>query len=240
MAKENFIISILKKCNPDPTKAGNLLLNLNALGILFAAGSNTFAAAIDKNTSKEDKKFLVPAGAATGVANLGIYYLMTNRIISHLKNSAQKEINKMDTLTLEKNAKTYAQNALKKAQKGLFKKSEEYIKSMEKTLFENGSEGKITAKAIELYKDNVKAAGGVLGAFIGAVIGCSILTPIIRDVSAYFVQKHMKKSNPNITNDDLKHFYTITSLNNSLNSQNKMPLTMKNYMNYSSSQGLKI
>ena len=74
--------TLISKCNPDPTKAGKMLLALNALGMVFAAASNTFAAATDKNTSAEDKKFLVPAGAVTGVANIGLYYTLTTSVIN--------------------------------------------------------------------------------------------------------------------------------------------------------------
>ena len=76
---------LLSSCNPDPTKAGNTLLVLNALGMLFAAASDTFAAAIDKNTPADEKKFLIPAGVATGAAKIGLYYLMTDKIIKKLK-----------------------------------------------------------------------------------------------------------------------------------------------------------
>ena len=60
---QKFGQNILEACNPDPSKAGKTLLVLNAAGMIAAAASNTFAAAVDKNTSAEDKKFLVPAGA---------------------------------------------------------------------------------------------------------------------------------------------------------------------------------
>ena len=72
--------------NPDPKKAGKILLVLNVLGMISAAVTNTFAAAVDKNTSAKDKKFLVPAGAVTGFANIGIYYAMTDKIIDKLRN----------------------------------------------------------------------------------------------------------------------------------------------------------
>ena len=61
---QNMAKGLLKACNPNPNKAGNILLAINALGMVFAALSNTYAAAVDKNTSAEDKKFLVPAGLA--------------------------------------------------------------------------------------------------------------------------------------------------------------------------------
>ena len=67
-------LKFVKANNPDPAKAGNTLLVLNALGMLFAAASDTFAAAIDKNTPAEEKKFLIPAGVATGAAKIGLRY----------------------------------------------------------------------------------------------------------------------------------------------------------------------
>ena len=56
---QNMTKGLLKACNPDPEQAGNILLAINALGMVFAALSNTYAAAVDKNTSAEDKKFVV-------------------------------------------------------------------------------------------------------------------------------------------------------------------------------------
>ena len=55
---QNMTKGLLKACNPDPEQAGNILLAINALGMVFAALSNTYAAAVDKNTSAEDKKLL--------------------------------------------------------------------------------------------------------------------------------------------------------------------------------------
>ena len=88
-------MNFLKACNPDPQKAGKSLMVLNALGMLFAAASDTFAAAIDKNTPAEEKKFLIPAGVATGAAKIGLYYLMTDKIIKGLKGSAQNVVDNM-------------------------------------------------------------------------------------------------------------------------------------------------
>ena len=49
--------------------------------MVFAAMSNTWAIASDKNTKPEDKKILVPAGAMTGAANIVAYYAITQKII---------------------------------------------------------------------------------------------------------------------------------------------------------------
>ena len=235
-------LRFLNSCNPDPSKAGNTLLVLNVLGMISAAMCDTFAAAIDKDTPKEEKKFLVPAGVATGVAKIGLYYLMTDKIIKGLKKQAEKVVNDMNPVDLAKNAKEFAYSAVKKAEKGLFKKSDDYIKSMKETLFENGNvEGTIKDAAKTLYKNNVVAAGGVLGAFIGAVVGCSLITPIIRDVSAYFVQKKMDKVKPDSTSEDIKPFLDIANSRSLMapEVQTKQPITMNNFM-LSAKTGMKI
>ena len=67
--------------NPEG-KTGNVLLILNAAGMLFAAASNTFAAAADKNTSTEDKKFLVPSGVVPDMPGLSriLQYLLCGQV----------------------------------------------------------------------------------------------------------------------------------------------------------------
>lgn len=222
-----FVEKFLKACNPDPSKAGKTLLVLNALGMLFAAASDTFAAAIDKNTSAENKKFLVPAGAATGVAKIALYYGMTDKIIKSLKNKADNIVKGMSEAELKEKAKVLAESKIAKASKGMFKKSAEYIDSMKESLLKDGN---VTDKAIKLYKDNFKSGAGVLGAFVGAVVGCAIITPVIRDVSAYFVQKKMDKmqnktqiSAQNVTKPIETKATTITK-----------PVSMQNYMALSS------
>ena len=112
---EKLVTTVLGWLNPDKS-AGKTLMVLNALGIGFAAASNTFAAATDKNTSAEDKKFLVPAGAVTGLANLGIYFGMTNKLVDYLEGDvADKVTSKMinnDTFTkgVEKFVASYLTN----------------------------------------------------------------------------------------------------------------------------------
>lgn len=225
-------------CNPDPSKAGKTLLVLNALGMLFAAASDTFAAAIDKNTPAEEKKFLIPAGVATGAAKIGLYYLMTDKIIQKLKNSAKNVVDSMDETTLTKNATDFALSQVKKAETGfmgtgLFKKSAQYVKSMKDTLFSGGNVGgAITSKAKELYKNNTIAAGGVLGAFIGAVVGCALITPIIRDVSAYFVQKKMdkKKAQKAEMGGVNASYHPYFETHQGAAGKQKQPLSLKNYI----------
>ncbi len=233
---------ILESCNPSKN-AGKALLVLNAAGMIFAAISNTCAAAVDKNTSKEDKKFLVPAGAVTGVANIGIYYLMTSKIIKFLQRAAEKiEIK-------DENVLKFIKKKIDKKSKGLFKKDDKYIQSMKDTFFEGGKltdaaifEGKNLTDAARLdYKNSLKAGTGVLGAFIGAVVGCAVLTPIIRDVSAYFVQKHREKENPSLEEKPYMPYFDPSHLKpGQLIRANKKPLTMKNYMAFTNSNNLKV
>lgn len=224
-----------KNFNPhNAEKAGGILVALNAAGMIFAAVSNTVAAAIDKNTSEEDKKFLVPAGAVTGAANIGIYYAMTTKIINRLKKSASKALDIMKPEEVEKGALKLANSKINKAEKGLlgtglFKKSAEEVKSMKDTFIKNGAP---TAEAIDSFKSNLKGGAGVLGAFAGAVVGCAVLTPIIRDVSAYFVQKHMEKTNPGMQSKPYRPYFDPSHLRpeHEMAQTPKQPLTMKNYM----------
>ena len=238
MANPSLITKLLKSCNPDPKKAGNVLLIINALGMVFAAASNTFAAAVDKNTSAEDKKFLVPAGLVTGVANIGLYYAMTDKMIKSLKKSAEKAINNLTDENLAEKATNAAKRMINKADKKIFKGKdhEQYIESMKKALFDTAEDGteQISNYAKNLYKDNAVAAAGVFGAFAGAVIGCAILTPIIRDVSAYFVQKNMEKKNPSMKDKPYKPYFEPTRIESVRYDSNlkskKQPLSMKSYM----------
>ena len=276
------LTNFLNKFNPDPSNAGKTLLILNTASMIFAALSNTFAIVKDKNTSNEDKKFLVPAGLATGVANIGAYFLMTERIIKKLKGDAKEALAKIDDVELTKKSTDYALKQVKKAEEGLFgtglfKKSGDFIQSMKETLFENvevvkeeaqvaadvvkenvGEVAKeeaeavvdalkgdiaqglkegtiaITQEAKNLYKNNLKGGASVLGAFIGAVVGCGIITPIIRDVSAYFVQKRMESKNPALKEKPYQPYFDPAHLkvshHNYYTNVKKQPLTMKNYM----------
>ena len=225
--------SILKSCNPDPEKAGNILLVINAMGMVFAALSNTYAALVDKNTSAEDKKFLVPAGLVTGVANIGLYYAMTVKMIDGLKASVDSAIKKMKPENLAEKAKILVDKKIAK------EKNADVVKSMKK-LFKN-EDGSITENAINLYKDNCKAAAGVLGAFAGAVVGCAILTPVIRDVSAYFVQKYMEKKNPEMKEQPYKPYFEPTRIESARYGEiKKQPLSMKSYMAFTNGGNLKV
>lgn len=228
--------NLIKACNPDPSKAGNTLLVLNALGMVFAAASNTVAAATDKNTSAEDKKFLVPAGVATGVANIGIYFLMTKKIIKSLEKGAAKVVESMNSEDLAKRAADFAKKTIAKKEKGLLGtglfKNADLAESMKQNFFQNN---KITETAKNLYKENVKGAGSVLGAFIGAVIGCSILTPIIRDVSAYIMQKKMEKNNPGMSEKPFRPYFDPSHIGGGYG--RKQPLSMTSFMAFTSGNG---
>lgn len=237
--------NFIGKLNPDPKQAGKILLVLNVLGMISAAVTNTFAAAVDKNTSAEDKKFLVPAGAVTGFANIGIYYAMTDKIIRKLKESVPSVIeNLQKDGSLDTKAKDLALRTINKAEKGfmgtgLFKKQDDVVQSMKLNLFENGDTSKnITEAARTLYKDSTTAAAGVAGAFFGAVVGCAVLTPIIRDVSAWAIQKVREKNNPQV---DGKPAQT-TNISSLIVSPNvrKQPLSMKSFMTQTGGSNLKI
>ncbi len=247
--------SFLNNFNPDPSKAGKTLLVLNALGMVFAAISNTFAAGTDKNTSKEDKKFLVPAGAATGVANIALYYGMTTKIIDKLggkditKNGTTTHIRGLaddiiDTMkqdgSFDVQLKNFVNNQISKAEKGglfgLGKKSSEYIESMKTSLLKNGLPSDYAASK---FAGQIKSGMGVLGAFIGAVVGCAIFTPIIRDISAYFVQKVREKKNPSLQDQPYRPYFDPSHLKVDYKGK-KQPLSMKAYMAFTNSGNMKI
>jgi len=262
MASKNIITWLLEKpLNIDPSKAGKTLLGLNAVGIGAAALSNTFAAFIDKDTSAEDKKFLVPAGFATGVANLAIYFTMTTAIIDKLqgkkkydkngnmvkeiKGFADTVLESMDKDTFDKNALSYADKAIKKAESGfmgtgIFKKPAKYVDAMKETL--KDKDGNITDAARNLFKTNFKSGFGVLGAFIGAVIGSAILTPIIRDISAYFVQKEMEKKNPSLKDKPYMPYFEPTRITSARYDvvPKKQPLNMRTFMLSTNGNAMKI
>ena len=227
-------INLLQSLSPNPEKAGNTLLILNALGMVFAAISNTVAAGIDKNTSQEDKKFLIPAGIVTGFANIGLYFAMTKKIMAGLEKAAGSVVSKMSQDELSNKAKDFAKRVIEKKSKALFKKPE-LLESMKQNLFNGGKiENGITEAAKNLYKDNVKAAASVAGAFIGAVIGCSILTPLIRDIGAYFIQKKMEKNNPKLAEKPYRPYYDPSRVGTGIYNR-KQPLSMTSFMAFTNS-----
>ena len=229
------ILKLLESLKPGAENAGKSLLLLNALGMVFAAASNTVASAVDKNTSAEDKKFLIPAGVATGVANIGIYYAMTDRLVKKLKDVAGNYVDNLKDTDLAEKAAEFAKSRIAKAEKGLFKKPE-LAESMKQTFFKNGNVADgITDAAKSLYKSNFRAAAGVAGAFIGAVIGSSMLTPIIRDVSAYFIQKKMEKNNPELANKPYRPYYDPSRVGTGLYNR-RQPLSMKSFMAFTNAR----
>ena len=250
---EQLATKVLGWLNPDKS-TGKTLMFLNALAIGFAAASNTFAAAIDKNTSAEDKKFLVPAGAVTGLANLGIYFGMTNKLVNYLEGAVADKVtqNMIENDTFTKGVETFVDNKLLKAskqKKGLFESIKNAIKkpdttvvdktkvlknnlfeSMKKTLKE--PDGTVTKAARVLYTKNIAKGLGVVGAFIGAVVGCAIITPILRDVSAYAVQKMRERNNPALQNKPYSPYFDPTHIGPKYAKLNKQPLSMTSYMNF--------
>lgn len=233
-----LVNGLLNSLNPNASNPGKTLLVLNALGMAFAALSNTFAAAKDKNTSAEDKKFLIPAGLITGVANIGIYFGMTDKMIKGFEKSAQKGIAKLGEKEIAEKSLEFATIQIAKNEKGflgtgLFKKSPEFIKSMKENLIKDGQ---ATDTAKELFKKNVKSGAGVIAAFAGAIIGSAIVTPIIRDISAYIVQKRIEKRNPQMSNKPYYPYFDPTHVGMGPHGKTygtvvaKQPLSMKNYM----------
>ena len=230
----NKAFSMLEKIS-DPTKAGKTLLGLNIFAMVLAAASNTFAIAQDKNTPAEDKKFLIPAGVATGIANIGAYFAITQRIIKGLEKGTDKIVKNMEQKgTLNNNALQYVNKTIEKAGKGLFKKSPEYISDMKNYLLKDGAP---TANAISEYKDVIKGCGSVLGAFIGVIIGCGILTPIFRDVSAYFVKKHMEKKNPKLKDIPYRPYFDPSHIKLGY-TNTKQPLNINTYMAFTRSRNV--
>ena len=250
MAESNkFLADIMKRLASfsDPKKAGSALMWINVFSTAFAAATNTFAAAQDKNTSSEDKKFLIPAGVATGVANVGLYLALTLNVIKAMEKKAEAVIKTMvDNNTIEKNTLEYVNKAVSKAQSGflktgLFAKKPEYIQDMKNYLLEDGNvknilqDGKVTENAIQEYKDTIKGCASVTGAFIGVIIGYGILSPIIRDVSAYFVQKHMEKKNPEYKDAPYRPYFDPGHFKIGYTSK-KQPLNMNTYMAFTRSK----
>lgn len=231
----NPFLRLVKTCDPAPGKAGNILLIINAMGMVFAALSNTYAAAVDKNTSAEDKKFLVPAGFATGVANIGLYYAITTQLIKGLKKSAETTIKNL----AQNNPTKYIENVTKLVDKKIAKEKSQDIATSMKNLFKN-EDGTLSQAAKDFYKNTNVDAAGILGAFVGAVVGSAILTPIIRDVSAYFVQKHMEKNSPELKEKPYKPYFEPTRIESVRYGSRKQPLSMKNYMAFTNSGNLKV
>ena len=245
---EKIATKVLGFLNPDKS-TGRTLMLLNALSIGFAAASNTFAAAVDKNTSPEDKKFLVPAGGITGLANLGIYFGMTNKLVKCLEGpiadkvtdklraneKALKEASKSGSnigkigMTYTKAAENFINKTILKASK---KHPQEYVDNMKSIL--KDANGKITAEGRVLFEKNIAKGLGVVGAFIGAVVGCAIITPILRDVSAYCVQKWRERKNPALQNKPYMPYFDPTHIGPKYSKYklNKQPLSMTSYMNF--------
>ena len=228
-------MSLLEKFSPDPSKAGNTLLLLNVAGMVLAALSNTFAAANDKNTSAEDKKFLIPAGLVTGVANIAAYFGVTKTFCKSFTKKAEGVLSKMSDEDVSKKALNLVNKMIGKEKNAQIAESmkSNFLKTV---LDENGKEiTKASEKAINLYKTNFKAGADVLGAFAGAVVGCAILTPIIRDVSAYIMQKRMEKNNPEMAEKPYRPYFDPSHVKGGYS--RKQPLSMTSFMAFTSTNG---
>jgi len=225
---EKVATRVLEMLNPEKS-TGKTLMVLNAIGIGFAAASNTFAAATDKNTSAEDKKFLVPAGAVTGLANLGIYFGMTNKLVNSLEGKVGDLVTQkmIDNDTFTRNAEQFVDSKIAKAAKT---QSKEFVENMKSVL--KKPDGSISDEGRSLFTTNVAKGLGVVGAFIGAVVGCAIITPILRDVSAYVVQKMREKKNPELQNKPYSPYFDPTHIGPRYAKVNKQPLSMTSYMNF--------
>ncbi len=231
------VLNVLK-----PGNTGKMLMGLNALGIAFAAASNTFAAATDKNTSAEDKKFLVPAGGATGVANVAIYLGMTSKLVDKLSGSgkyqgkglADKVIKYMQEKGLyDKKALAFIDGNIAKTAKKV--KDGAFVENMKNTLKKDGN---LTEYAHKLFKNNIKDGFGVFGAFVGAVVGCAIITPILRDVSAYIVQKVRESKDPSLKDKPYRPYFDISHVRAGKYpygkpANTKRPLSMTSYLAFS-------
>lgn len=144
--------------------------------------------------------------------------------------------------TFDSNALVYADKTIKKAEKGflgtgLFKKSDEYINSMKATLKDGDV---LTDAAKNLYRSNFKSGFGVLGAFIGAIVGSAFLTPIIRDISAWAIQRMREKKNPELKEQPYQPYFAPKGIDSLRRDGKKQPLTMKNYMAFANSGNMKV
>ena len=252
----NFFLKVFGPSTSEVKGAGNMLLALNTLSMVFAALGNTYAIIKDKDTPASEKKFLVPAGLATGVANIGVYFGLTSKIIKSLEKTAKNSITDMQKNGIYgENVVKYTDKIISKAEgglfkTGLFKKSDAAIKEMKEALLPNpelknassqvakDALSKTTEFAKEAYNKSLISGSSVLGAFAGVVIGCGIITPIIRDVSAYFIQKYLEKKNPAMKEKPYKPYFDPShwKLGQDMNYVHvpKQPLTLKNYMAFSS------
>ena len=251
-----IVANALNVLNPDKS-AGKILMVLNALGIGLAAAANTYAAATDKNTSAEDKKFLVPAGGVTGLANLGIYFGMTSKLISKLAGkeddesalqSAAKTIKTkttdsladrvfnlmQDNGTYKDRVEHFVENKIAKESKKI--KDINVLNNMKKTL--KNDDGSLTNYAKQMFREDVRNGFSVVGAFIGAVVGCAVITPILRDVSAYAVQKIRESRNPSLKNKPYMPYFDISHVRTNKYSYgishkpDNRPLSMTSYLNF--------
>lgn len=95
--------------------------------------------------------------------------------------------------------------------------------------------------AIETVRKNIKGGASVAGAFLGAIIGCSIITPIIRDIGAYIVQKQMEKKEPELKTKPYRPYFDPSHIGQyGYVKLKKQPLSMNTYMSFTNGSNMKI
>ena len=225
---------------------GKLLVHMGAMGWLFGSIAQISMLLSDKSIDKDQMKFLLPQEGADAVINVAMYYTICeavkrfgDRIVekgqlltddaakalvkirpSNLPQLALKDWKKVFTSAeLEKNlteilSKPYELTAIKNAT-GLDKKQ----------MFRAA---KTALKEIESHKNNV----GIVGAMISSIGACNIVTPVLRNIVAAKIQKHMQnKEAINIRGKQIKENITM---------KNPLPKSFKPFNNYNSFSGIKI
>ncbi len=178
------------------------------------------------------------------------------------KEIIEKVIECPNNFDLAGHTKNFYLGILEKAKNGVFfglfgKKSKKELEGIADIFFENGKEllengadnikeafknANPTKYATQTMQDGIRKGMGVLGAFTGAVIGCSLLTPIIRDIGAYIVQKRLEKEQPELKDKPYRPYFDPTHVGNNGRyfKLDKQPLSMKSYMTFTNSSSLKV
>lgn len=73
----------------DKDNNANFLFITAALGWFLASAAQTFGLAKNKELTKEEKKFLVPQEIMDGTANIGMYALVTTKLMDFAENLAK-------------------------------------------------------------------------------------------------------------------------------------------------------
>jgi hypothetical protein len=154
-------------------------------------------------------------------------------------------------IDITSSAKRLGIRQIEKAKNGKFfglfgKKNKEDVAEIADTFFKGGKElldngadniqdvfknAEPTQYAQDAIKKNAKNCASVLGAFAGAVIGCAIITPIIRDIGAYIVQKRLEKKEPELKDAPYRPYFDPSHIKPGYDTI-KQPLSMQNYMSF--------